>query len=341
MTRKIRIILFSSFVFLYLVVAPVMIFYSLGYRIDFESKRLVGTGGLYLKIWPQGANILIDNKINKKLSLFSDQILIQGLFNEEHTILVEKEGYSSWQKTLGIKRKEVTRVENITLIKEKIIFEKLKDNVKNLYISPNGDLILMLDSLEYSLSIIDSKTKTEKNSLSLPENTEGNLSVASWDENSKTIILKAENDYFSVDYNKSGIIEPKTTLFENNEELTVFSPDKSKLLFFNDHEISFAETKNPTEKIFLYRFSEKINDCFWLNNNYLIFNIGNQIKISEIDTRDKINTVELPQQIFLTDNTFFELKNPKIFWDETNKKLYILDQSILFVSEPITDKSNN
>ena len=281
MTRKTRIILFSLSVFLYLVVAPVIIFYSLGYRIDFENKRLVGTGGLYLKIWPQGADILIDNKINKKLGFFSDQILIQGLFSREHAILVKKEGYSPWQKTLGIKRKEVTKVENITLIKEKIVFEKLRNNIKNL------------------------------------------------------------NDYFLVNYNESWVIEPKTTLFENNKESAILSPDESKLLFFNDHEISFAETKNPIEKIFLYRFSEKIDDCFWLNNNYLIFNIGNQIKISEIDTRDKINTVELPQQIFLTDDTFFELKNPKIFWDETNKKLYILDQSILFVSEPITDKSNN
>jgi len=281
MTRKTRIILFSLSVFLYLVVAPVIIFYSLGYRIDFENKRLVGTGGLYLKIWPQGADILIDNKINKKLGFFSDQILIQGLFSREHAILVKKEGYSPWQKTLGIKRKEVTKVENITLIKEKIVFEKLRNNIKNL------------------------------------------------------------NDYFLVNYNETWVIEPKTTLFENNKESAILSPDESKLLFFNDHEISFAETKNPIEKIFLYRFSEKIDDCFWLNNNYLIFNIGNQIKISEIDTRDKINTVELPQQIFLTDDTFFELKNPKIFWDETNKKLYILDQSILFVSEPITDKSNN
>jgi len=79
-------------------------------------------------------------------------------------------------------------------------------------------------------------------------------------------------------------------------------------------------------KIFLNRFSEIIGDCFWLNYNYLVFNIENQIKISETDTRDKIN-------IFLIK----ELKNPKIFYNNSLDNLYIFSENNLFFSSFIID----
>lgn len=370
MTRKTRLVLFFLFVFLYLVVAPVLIFYSLGYRIDLENKKIVSTGGLYLKIWPQETSVLIDNKIEGKTGLFSNEILVQGLYPRKHNILVKKDGYYPWEKTLETLEKEVTKVDNITLIKEKILFEKLRDNVESFYFSPNRDLILLFDSSENTFLIISSQTKETKSSFSLSDN---DIKIISWNENLRTITLKSKNDYFLIDYNKAGVIKPEETSFENNENLVtggnltfekregyiyllnpeteefdsfhqakdiIFSPDGSKFLFFNDHEILYSNSNKPSEKIFLHRFSEKISDCFWLNNNYLIFNAGGQIKISEIDTRDGINLVDIPQAISLNDSSVFELKNPKISWDEINKKLYILEQENLLVSEPLTDKNN-
>jgi len=462
MTRKTRLILFSSLVFLYLVIAPVLIFYSLGYRVDFEKKRLVSTGGLYLKIWPQEANILIDDKINKRTGLFSNQILIQGLFPKKHTILVKKEGYSSWQKSLEIKDKEVTKVENITLIKEKVVFEKLKENVSGFSFSPDNRKILLVEPTKdkTQFEVLDVTTKEQNGLFTLPEEISlSNLDII-WSQDSKKILIEQSNqktafEYFIFDYEKTGpeaiqtieindenitnvsfnpldsqeifflknntlylkdknitpvlnnlisyyiskneiiwlkesglvyksdltgeknnilseipfpikknnlykifaqsnlvflkekdnlfLLDSKTGSFEgfyNPVNDFKVSPDGSKIVYFNNHEIFYSNLVLPSEKTFLHRFSEKINDCFWLNNNYLIFNVSGQIKISEIDTRDKINTVELTQPILLTDNSFLELKNPKIFWDETNKKLYILDQYNLFVSEQITDKSN-
>lgn len=377
MNRKTQLILFSSLAFLYLVIAPILIFYSLGYRVDFEKKKLASTGGLYLKIWPKDVEVSIDNKIKKNTGLFSNEILIQGLFPKKHAILVRKEGYSSWQKSLETQEKQVIKVDNVTLIKEKILFKKLKDNIRNLYISPSGNLLLLLNSLEYSFSIIDSETMAEKNSFSLPENTEDDVGVVFWNENQKIITLKTKDNYFSVDYNKPGVIKSKTTLFKDDEKIVtdgkltfekkdgyiyllneqtnkfdnfyqanniIFSPDKSRFLFFNDHEILFSNTAKPEEKIFLMRFSEKINDCFWLNNNYIIFDVAGSVKISEIDTRDKINMVDLGTKINLPANGSIdqsvELKNPKILFDEINKKLYILNENALFVSEPLTDRNN-
>jgi len=365
MLKKTRLILFFLFAFFYLVVAPLLIFYSFGYRIDWENRRIVGTGGLYLKVWPQETTVLIDDKIERKTGLFLNEILIQGLYPKKHKILVKKDGYNSWEKTLETSEREVTKIENVTLIKEKIVFEKLKENIENFYLSPNRDLILLFDSSENSFLIMNSQTKEIKNSFSLPNNDMNpsppqaagspvakgtssfgsEIKIISWNEVSKIILSELENKYFSIDYNKAGQVKPELTSQVETEtsvenENVIFSPDKSKFLFFNDHEIFYSNSDKPSEKIFLHRFSEKVQNCFWLNNYYLIFNVGGQIKISEIDTRDRINIVDIPQTISLSNDSVFELKNPKISWDEINKKLYILDQKTLFVSEPLTDKNN-
>ena len=369
MTRKIRLIIFISLVFLYLLISPILIVYSLGYRVDFVNKKLVGTGGIYLKIWPQQSQISVGEKINKETSLFSNELLIQGLLPKTYKITAKKEGYYDWEKDLAVENQQVTRIDNITLIKKDISFEKSKEKISGFYLSPTRTLILFWD-FEGQFSLVNIQTKIEINSFSLPFE---NISLFSWDENTKVITLKSANTYFSLNYNKTGPIEPEETSLQDQSNLittgkltfkkdnnyiylfnpekaefdqfyqakdVIFSPDKSKFLFYNDHEILLGESKAPDQKNFLMRFAEKVNKCFWLNNYYIIFDLAGKIKISEIDTRYKINIVDLGEKIKLINDDIVELKNPEIFFDEINKKLYILSKAILFVSEPLTDRNN-
>ena len=50
----------------------------------------------------------------------------------------------------------------------------------------------------------------------------------------------------------------------------------------------------------------------------------NSIKISEIDTRDRLNIVNLG-----------EFQSPKIFWSPTSKKIYNLTEETLWQSKKI------
>lgn len=372
MTRKTRLILFLTLLIVYLILAPVLIFYSLGYRFDFTTKKIVNTGGFYIKVWPSDSQVLIGEKINKRTGVFSNELLIQGLLPKKYKMVVKKDGYFDWEKTLEIEKQTVTRVENVTLIKKDIFFEISKEEINNFYFSPSRDLILLLGPNQH-FSLVNSRTKIEQNSFSLPE-TAKDIDVFSWDENIKTIILKDSRDsLFIINYSQKGEILPEATFQSVNEpQVTngiiyfekkngyiylrvpeedkpwqlyqakdvVFSPDKSKFLFYNDYEILYAKTSDPFQRIFITRFSEKIGNCFWLNNNYIIFDVAGSIKISEIDTRDKINMVDLGTKINLRGNGSVELKNPKMFFDEIDKKLYILNKNTLFVSEPLTDKNN-
>lgn len=380
MNRKIRLIILISLVLTYFIVAPILIYYALGYRFDFDNQTVVSTGGFYLKIWPQEANILIDQEIVGQTNVFSNEKLIRSLLPKKYNIAVQKEGYFGWDKNLDVEDKKITKLENITLIKKTISFAKIKDDVVNIFLSPNENLILIINYPDYSFSLLDSQSGIIKNTFFIPEITKANISnvdVFSWNQNLKTILLKLEgepNEYFSVDYNKTGVLTPTTIILKKDPEdlvtsgnLTfkkqnsniylldkttleyepfykgkgiVFSNDKLKFLFFSDHEILFANTDTLDKKIFLMRFSGIISDCFWLNNNYIIYNINDNIKISEIDTRDKINTVDLQIKLTAEDNSIITPKNPKIFFDGINKNLYILNEKTLFVSEPLTSKNN-
>ena len=130
------------------------------------------------------------------------------------------------------------------------------------------------------------------------------------------------------------------------------SPDGKKLVYFSDSEIwvlFLKEKLNPLskkagEKILLVRlFSEKIESVFWLNSDYLIFNAGDKIKITEIDERDKLNIVEIAEvdelPFISTHRPLSEearvFKEAEIFFNQIDKKLYVLSDGNLFQSSPL------
>jgi hypothetical protein len=136
----------------------------------------------------------------------------------------------------------------------------------------------------------------------------------------------------------------KNNLYKFNDELAVFeiffenaktlkvSPDNEKLAYFSNYEIWIFSPKNGnkgiTEKIFLTRLSEKINDVFWLNSDYLILTTEDKIKICETDNRDRLNIIDV-----------FEIKKlpsngspAKIIWNRFDKKIYVLSGGGLYDS---------
>ena len=107
------------------------------------------------------------------------------------------------------------------------------------------------------------------------------------------------------------------------------SPDKNRLACFSNQEIwilflsdvNGGLQKKAGDKVFLIRLSGKIDNPFWLNSHYLIFNMGEVVKITEVDERDRVNIIDIA-----------EIKNPEIFWNKTDKRLYILSEGNLYFS---------
>ena len=495
MTKKIRTVLFSICVFLFLVSASAVVFYSQGYRFDFEKKKITKTGAFYFKVLPRSAQIYLNGQLKKETDFIFGSALIENLLPKTYNIQIKKEGYISWEKTLEIKEKQVTEAKNIVLIPESLGFTVLSKEVKDFFFSPDAKKIILeeirengwqinlydlknnvksyligekdiakgeeskvdflslkfspdskrillkvglkdynppstllpsVGSSEEKYFILDlektppdlislsflgtdiqdisfnpqvpqkifftkpSEEKTEKNKIAQTDLFEANWGTK---EISQTILsnliayevsggniflisdegflfrtdfsgkrqeqlsfspfpIKKEVDYqLLVNFPKILLKEDDNLYFfdqalENFKKLSApansfsFSPDLKKIVYFNNYEIwiLFLEEKfdqpqkKVGEEIFLTRFSEKIGEVFWLTSHYLIFNAGNKIKIAEIDDRDKINIIDLSPHQISGSEELVEFKDPKIFWNQNNKKLYLFSEKNLYTS---------
>jgi len=145
MKKKSRTILFIICIFLFVLVAPVAILYSQGYRIDFEENKISQTGGLYFKILPKQAEVYLGCELEKKTDFFFGSALIENLLPGEYQIEVKKEGYHSWQKTLEIKEKQVAEAKNIVLFPEDPGIKVLIREVEDFWFSPDQKKIILLE----------------------------------------------------------------------------------------------------------------------------------------------------------------------------------------------------
>ena len=167
-----------------------------------------------------------------------------------------------------------------------------------------------------------SKNKLNETSLSVLPETKYEIKVLSDSlfvkEENKLYLLDAENKKFN-------------NLLDKNNFLKI-SPDSEKIVYASDFEIWILflkeqlnqPQKKKGEKMFLTRFSEPIEDIFWLNSHYLIFSIKGKIKIAEIDDRDRINIVDLA-----------EFKEPTMHFNQPSKKFYVLSEGKLLSSESL------
>lgn len=79
--------------------------YARGYRLDSKKLKLTPSGLLIVKSNPEGAQVLI----NQEAKGFTNINLT--LAPETYDITVKKEGYTSWNKRITIKKEEVTEVD--------------------------------------------------------------------------------------------------------------------------------------------------------------------------------------------------------------------------------------
>lgn len=311
MTKSRRTVLFIVVFLVFAAAAPTAVFYSQGYRLDIspaEGKvEITQTGALYFKIWPKNAGIYLDGALKDKTDFIFGSALIGNLLPQKYIVEVKKEGYFPWSKSLELTEKRVTEAKNIILIPEELKFETLATTTKE---------------ISNILTEINISQKTDKNFKTVERSWGTTTAYSLADSN----ILWWEFDNLYHGEEKEQV--KKTLVDEDIKEFSV-APDGKKLVYFNNYEIwiFYLEdyygdfSKSKWEKVFLTRFSEEIGTILWINPHYLMFSVGNTIKISEVDERDRINIYDLAR-----------FKNPQVFWDEEEKKIYILTQGTLLSS---------
>jgi len=130
MSLKFRRFLYTFFILLFFVLAPLLIIYAQGYRFDFSRNRMVKTGGLSIDSAPRNAQVYLNgnytepNWIERRLVFFKTffgmrkmggdtPAIFQNLIPDTYQITVEKDGYYPWSKKIDIYAEQVSFLEDI------------------------------------------------------------------------------------------------------------------------------------------------------------------------------------------------------------------------------------
>lgn len=143
MTRRIRLIIFLFLLVLFLIAAPLTVLYCLGWRFDWEAKKISQPGALYFKVVPKNVEIYLNGKFEEKTDFFFGSALIENLFPGKYEVEIKKEGFNNWKKVLQVKEREVTEAKNIVLIPKDPKFNLLSKGVEDFFFSPDGKKIIL------------------------------------------------------------------------------------------------------------------------------------------------------------------------------------------------------
>ncbi|MFH1551483.1 MAG: PEGA domain-containing protein [bacterium] len=290
MTHRARRVFLCATILFFILATPSVLLYAWGYTFDWESKKLVLTGGIYLKSIPKKAKVELDNKITKETPVF-----IKRLLPKYYQIKVSKQGFHSWQKKLKIESKLVTEVKNILLIPLNPEIEVINENIpinfslKEFLSQKESNDIFYIQIPSYILY------KTDKNN-SFQEQ----ISLTPLPQNQTYEIFASKDKRIAVlsNTNQLYLLNPETKIFElisQDVKGVRFSDNNKKMLYFTDSEIWIHFLQDKDSKEMITRISQKIKQAIWygVTNEHIIFTTDKEMKIIELDNRNEKNTVDI------------------------------------------------
>ncbi len=120
----------------FILAVPAILLYTDGYRID-PALHIYKTGGLFVSSPVSGAKIYINNKEKKQTNMLQSGLFLQSLKPGEYSVLIAKDNYWPWMKTLQVEEQMVTEARAILIPKnpkgEVIMYENYSSAEKSKY----------------------------------------------------------------------------------------------------------------------------------------------------------------------------------------------------------------
>ncbi|MFH0791775.1 MAG: hypothetical protein V1905_00985 [bacterium] len=299
MTKQKRTILFIICLSLFIILAPVIILYSAGYRLDIKERRITQAGGFYFRVQPKNASISIQGKPKKQTDLLFGTALIENLTPKSYQVSVNKNGHIAWTKSLIIEPRKVTEAKNITLVPKNIISSELDGNSARLFRSPKGNRIILekyRDGFEYFAFISSSNREEIISSADLFGEEQIYIHKFIFSDNEQLALTKVSianninsQRYYLLDYrpdNRLAII-PAVKLIINipNDAKNIrFSPDGSQQLLFIANDFLWKTVSNGKsielrKNIKAFTFSG--NDLYYLDSRGFTYKSDSNVSYSD------------------------------------------------------------
>jgi hypothetical protein len=275
-----RMIAFYSSAILFFVLLPILLSYSLGYKIDYSPFRIYKTGILYINSQPQGASIFINGKKHEGLTPAQVEELKPGSYNVE----VRRDGYYPWEQELVVRPNMVTRADRISLFPLVQEMKRVSERQAYDFVVSDKNYIYYMTGHGLFRSDIDG----------------GNLKrIAPFSNWPKNIIGRK--------FNPSG----SRFMFFTDRSVYVVYLNLDKALSAN------GEAAKVEEALTL---EEPIIDAYWYSNpNYIIVVTEKGINVAELRRAGKRNVVSLYKFDSRPSNVHYDDGNDSVYFTDTGK----------------------
>ncbi|MDP2820835.1 MAG: hypothetical protein Q8O39_01345 [bacterium] len=322
-------LIFCVFLVLFFIFAPIVIFYSLGYRFDFQNKKLVQTGGIYVKTQPKKAKVFLNEEFVNFTDFLGGSFFIKNLLPGNYSLEIQNDGYGSWSKNLLVEEKMVTEVKEVILLPNEIPSLILDQKVIDFYSSPSLKKMLVLKNDEkganFYLNEIDENPKKLTASAEFFFNINSSFKKINgvfWNENEEKIIINSDKGFYLLE--KIG----------NKKSKLILNPNIKIVGFASENKISYLDANGVLviynlEDLTSEMIKTKNKDCIWKNGSFLCLDIeGFAEKIGIDGKTQKVFNLE---PLSISDKKIYEIiaKSNKIFVQENNA-LWLLDQKNIF-----------
>jgi len=183
-----RRILPIIFIIAFLALAPVIIFYTSGYRWNPKKGKVERYGTVIFDTIPSGAKISVDGRA------ISDKtpVTIQDMPPGSHRFNLDRDGYTSWSKTLDVLPEKVTFINNIWLWKKSAAKFTYATDLQALSLSPDGSHALLTSTSPTKVIVLDT---TDGTALGLPiESGAIKLHDVIWSDNDRYAVIGSHGD---------------------------------------------------------------------------------------------------------------------------------------------------
>jgi len=129
-----RRIFFWLFLTAFIILAPIVVFYSLGYKFNIDLKRFQKTGAISVKTFPKDASVYLDG--DKFCE--STPCTLRDLLPKIYTVDLEKNGFYSYKISVDVKPSFVSDID-VNLVPKMRNVKKLKIglNIRKFFIVPH------------------------------------------------------------------------------------------------------------------------------------------------------------------------------------------------------------
>lgn len=361
MTKKARQLLFIGLLIIFIIAAPILIGYSMGYTFNFSKLWFEKTGSIFVKSKNSPFSIFLDTKFIKETSILSSGALLPSIKPGTHLLRIEKTDFTSWSKTVTVDPTLVTELRNIILIPARIPIATTTPAEVTLFKQPNPQLNLNLDQKK-NLILTDGGKKniiaSGVNSFVLFDNiiyfVNKNGFLARIDDSSTNSVKIIDHSGFYLNsapmkfikgpLGKIAIIDSSGGLYLMDTSDTIraldgnvisidFDPEEKKLLLLKKDSVSVRwledntlqpfQKENTVETILSKQTS--IIDAKWFlkDSAHIIIRAQNGIYITELDGRGGRNTTELISGP--TDELITNSQIPNVIFFRRGKTIYKIE----------------